>query len=557
MSQNKRLSIIFFVIVMGFILNLAFPVSVKAANEVILSLSGGSAKPGENVSLNVSIVTSQTLNGVTGIQWDFVFNPSNIMSVSVADGAQSLAANKTASCDTVSSGRYRCIVSGFNENMISDGILSVATFTLTDATTTPVYIQFSGSIAVDPEGNSVTIIATGNSILVDNTPPTASITYSNANAVAKEGDSLLITATFSEVMADSPIVKIAISGSVTQEATDMTKVNSTEYTYLHSVGPGNGEALVSLSVGADMVGNVIVAEPTSGATFIVDNTPPTTPTELSASAISTSQINLSWTASTDTTSVTGYQIYRNGSQINTSASNSYSDTGLSPGTAYSYTISAYDAAGNNSEQSSSVSATTQASGGGGGGSGGGGGGGSSGGSSGSSSGSSSGGSSGSSSGGSSGITTQYTNTNISNQIGAVGTALASGSCAPTSNPTLLTRNLYRSIKGDDVKILQNFLISQGHLQAVSLGTSNATGFFGPLTERAVQSFQKTQSIISYGTPITTGYGSVGPLTRSRINTLLNNNNCVVSDQNTEQIRAQIQQLMKLVNELMLKLQSMR
>ncbi len=98
-----------------------------------------------------------------------------------------------------------------------------------------------------------------------------------------------------------------------------------------------------------------------------DTTPPSSPTNLSATAISSTQINLSWTASTDNVGVTGYRIYRcQGSgctpstQLATATSTSYSNTGLSASTAYTYTVSAYDAAGNVSLQSSSASATTQA-----------------------------------------------------------------------------------------------------------------------------------------------------------------------------------------------------
>jgi hypothetical protein len=79
---------------------------------------------------------------------------------------------------------------------------------------------------------------------------------------------------------------------------------------------------------------------------------------MSGTAVSSSQINLSWTASTDNVGVTGYKIFRGGTQVGASETNSFSDTGLTASTAYSYTVSAYDAAGNNSAQSSSVSATT-------------------------------------------------------------------------------------------------------------------------------------------------------------------------------------------------------
>jgi chitodextrinase len=91
-----------------------------------------------------------------------------------------------------------------------------------------------------------------------------------------------------------------------------------------------------------------------------DTTAPTVPTNLSASAVSSSAINLSWSASTDAVGVTGYRIYRAGTQIGTSVSTTYSDSGLSASTSYSYTVAAYDAAGNTSAQSSSASATTQA-----------------------------------------------------------------------------------------------------------------------------------------------------------------------------------------------------
>jgi cellulose 1,4-beta-cellobiosidase len=60
-------------------------------------------------------------------------------------------------------------------------------------------------------------------------------------------------------------------------------------------------------------------------------------------------------------------VYRNGSQIGTSTGTTFTDTGLSASTRYTYTVAAYDAAGNVSAQSAGVTATTASSGGGGGG----------------------------------------------------------------------------------------------------------------------------------------------------------------------------------------------
>lgn len=89
-----------------------------------------------------------------------------------------------------------------------------------------------------------------------------------------------------------------------------------------------------------------------------DTIAPSTPTNLSATAISQVQINLAWTASTDNVGVTGYKIFRDGSQIGTSATTSYTDPTCESYTTYTYTVSAYDAAGNNSALSNSANATT-------------------------------------------------------------------------------------------------------------------------------------------------------------------------------------------------------
>ena len=91
-----------------------------------------------------------------------------------------------------------------------------------------------------------------------------------------------------------------------------------------------------------------------------DTTAPSVPTSVTATSISSSQITVTWTASTDNVGVTGYKIFRNGTQVGTSASPNYADTGLSPSTTYSYTVSAFDAAGNSSPQSGTASATTGA-----------------------------------------------------------------------------------------------------------------------------------------------------------------------------------------------------
>ena len=83
-----------------------------------------------------------------------------------------------------------------------------------------------------------------------------------------------------------------------------------------------------------------------------DTTPPSDPSSLFVKAISSNQIDVSWNASSDEVAVAGYKVYRNGIPIKSVTTTSTSNTGLSPDTLYCYTVSAFDAAGNESGQSS-------------------------------------------------------------------------------------------------------------------------------------------------------------------------------------------------------------
>jgi chitodextrinase len=93
-------------------------------------------------------------------------------------------------------------------------------------------------------------------------------------------------------------------------------------------------------------------------TVFNDNTAPTVPADLNAVSGGMTQAQLSWSASSDNVGVTGYHVWRNGTQVATTATTSFTDTNLSAATVYSYTISAFDAAGNESAQSSSANVTT-------------------------------------------------------------------------------------------------------------------------------------------------------------------------------------------------------
>ena len=69
-------------------------------------------------------------------------------------------------------------------------------------------------------------------------------------------------------------------------------------------------------------------------------------------------MQLQWAASTDNVAVTGYRVYRNGSQVATATTTQYTATGLTPSTSYTFHVVAVDAAGNPSGSSATATATT-------------------------------------------------------------------------------------------------------------------------------------------------------------------------------------------------------
>ena len=96
-----------------------------------------------------------------------------------------------------------------------------------------------------------------------------------------------------------------------------------------------------------------------------DTTPPSNPTNLSVSNVTTNSADISWNASTDNVGVDGYNVYLNGGYIGSVAGTSATINGLTPATGYSVYVTAYDAASNESGASNTVNFTTLSEGGGG------------------------------------------------------------------------------------------------------------------------------------------------------------------------------------------------
>ena len=141
---------------------------------------------------------------------------------------------------------------------------------------------------------------------------------------------------------------LASTTSTTYVASGLTA--STAYTFY----------LRAKDAAGNVSGNSNTVNVTTLSAPLPDTTAPSTPTNLTASGTTSSSTNLAWTASTDNVAVTGYDVYRNGTFLASTASTTYAVTGLTASTAYTFYVRAKDAAGNISGNSNTVNVTTLA-----------------------------------------------------------------------------------------------------------------------------------------------------------------------------------------------------
>jgi chitodextrinase len=129
--------------------------------------------------------------------------------------------------------------------------------------------------------------------------------------------------------------------------------------------PSSGKWSSGFTVPAHAPGSAVVTAGPASGVFTVTKTPdttrPTAPGNLTATT-GDGSVALHWDASTDNVAVTGYRVLRGGGLVATvgASTTTYTESGLINGSTYSYTVEAFDAAGNISPDSNVASVTPQA-----------------------------------------------------------------------------------------------------------------------------------------------------------------------------------------------------
>jgi chitodextrinase len=320
--------------------------ATHAAGSGVLSLSPATANVSLGSNVSVTIYEDSGATTVNAIEADLTYDQAKLQFVSIDTSTSpfnGLVARSTGGSGTV------YLADGTSTPISGKQIVGVVTFKAIGTGSTAVNFAATSGMAESTNNTDILGTMTGATYTIADTTVPSTPTALTKTAATATSISLSWTAATDNVGVTG--YKIYRGGS--QVGTSATA----SYTS-NGLAPSN---TYSFTVAAyDAAGNTSSPSTALSASTTADTTAPTVPNAPTMTSRSITSITLSWTAATDNVGVTGYKIYRGGSQVGTSATASYTDTGLSPNTSYTYTIAAYDAAGNTSTASTAATYSTLA-----------------------------------------------------------------------------------------------------------------------------------------------------------------------------------------------------
>ena len=202
------------------------------------------------------------------------------------------------------------------------------------------------AVAIDDDGASTTSSAISISVEAVNVAPSLTVTSPGTGQVFTEGDIINISVIASDV--DGNISAVEFYDGATLLAVD----TSAPYQYSWSSAGVGSHAIMAVAYDNDDASTSVTRMITVEALVAEDTTPPTAPSNLSATDIGTSTVTLGWQPSTDAESgIAGYRVYRDGYLLGMTTSLSYTDEGLQDETRYYYSVTAIDGSTNANESS--------------------------------------------------------------------------------------------------------------------------------------------------------------------------------------------------------------
>lgn len=262
---------------------------------------------------------------------------------------------------------YRCSGNGCTPSMKVATTSSSTTFNNTGLTagTTYMFAVSARDAAGNESAKSTPDVATTLILPGDTTPPTVS-----SNLIATSISANQINLSWQASTDNVGVTGYSIFRCTGNGCTPTVEIGTVPTgTTFQNTGLTAGTTYTYAVSAMDAAGNdSAVSVPATATTQAAptDTSAPSVPAGFSATAVSSSQINLSWQASTDNVGVMGYSIYRcdgtgcspTTKVITVTSGTAFSNTGLTPNTAYTYAVTASDAADNESAKSSSATSTT-------------------------------------------------------------------------------------------------------------------------------------------------------------------------------------------------------
>ncbi len=317
-----------------------------AANDS-LSLVPASANQSLGASFTVTIHENSGTDPINAVEADLTYDQTKLQFVSIDASASAfdLSATSTGGAGSVKIARAKSSTS-----LTGDQVVASVTFTAIGTGSTSVSFAASSAIVLTSNATNVLVITTpGTYTIADTTAPnvptglTAGTRTVTSNAFSWTAPTDNVGVTGYKVYRNGTLVNGNVS---TTTFTDTGLTPNTSYTYTVAAFDA------ATNTSAQSSGLVIATLP--------DTTAPPVPTGLTAGTKTVTSIAFSWTASVDNVLTTGYNVFRNGVKVGTSATTTYTDTGLIPNTIYSYTVSAFDAVPNTSVVSIALATNTLA-----------------------------------------------------------------------------------------------------------------------------------------------------------------------------------------------------